>query len=138
MTCGLLISSLKKPKCFLVEAAFLLFAMIASCGPSSSADLPFSSVYEADRPSVVYIVSALPAGAASGSGFIYSSTGSTSTIITANHVVEGASRVDVILDSDPHQRYAATIVRRDHVRDVAVLTIPVGNRRALPLMDAIR
>lgn len=98
-------------------------------------DGAFAKIYQAAKPSVVYIVSAVGSGAATGSGFIYSSTGSTSTIITANHVIEGASRIDVILDSDVHQRYPATVVMRDHVRDVAVLTIQVGNRRALALAD---
>jgi S1-C subfamily serine protease len=103
--------------------------------PVSAQDTGFARVYQTDKSSVVYIVSALSSGAASGSGFIYSSTGSSSTIITANHVIEGASRVDVILDSDVHQRYPATVTMRDHVRDVAVLTIQVGNRRALALAD---
>jgi S1-C subfamily serine protease len=102
----------------------------------SATETSFSAVYQNDRPSVVYIVAALATGAASGTGFIYSSTGSSSTIITANHVVEGASRVDVILDSNPRERYRATIIRRDHVRDVAVLTIPAGNRKAIALLDA--
>jgi len=112
-------------------ATLALFAISTESAGAES----FATIYESERSSVVYIVAALPNGAASGSGFIYSSTGSTSTVVTANHVVEGASRVDVVLDSDPHHRYPATIVKRDHVRDVAILTIPIGNRKALPLMD---
>lgn len=122
---------------FRITAYGALFcgAIAATPAPTPSDAPSFAKVYQNVKPSVVYIVAALPNGAASGSGFIYSSTGSASTIITANHVVEGASRIDVILDSDVHERYAATVVRRDHVRDVAVLSIPVGNRRALALMD---
>ena len=122
-----------------LSAGAFAAAILAGVGAATVAradDVSFAKVYQTVKSSVVYIVSALPNSAASGSGFIYASTGSTSTVITANHVVEGATRVDVILDSNVHERYPATIVSRDHIRDVAVLSIQVGNRRALALEDA--
>jgi len=36
-------------------------------------------------------------------------------------VIEGASKIDVILDSDPKRRYPATVVKRDNLHDLAEL-----------------
>jgi S1-C subfamily serine protease len=118
-----------------VLATAAIAIMLGAATTARADEVSFAKLYQTVKPSVVYVVSALPNSAASGSGFIYASTGSTSTVITANHVVEGATRVDVILDSDVHERYPATVVSRDHIRDVAVLSIPVGNRRALALEE---
>jgi S1-C subfamily serine protease len=97
---------------------------------------PFVDVYKMVKPAVVLIVSAFPDGAAYGSGFVLKSDATTTTIVTANHVVEGATNIDVILDSDLKKRYPATIVNRDHLKDVAVIEIAVGNRKTLSLASA--
>jgi S1-C subfamily serine protease len=85
------------------------------------------------KPAVVFIVSATNSGAKSGTGFVLSSDATSSEIVTANHVVEGATEVDVPLDSSVQERYQATVLHRDHVRDVAILTVHIGNRRTLQL-----
>lgn len=92
-----------------------------------------AQVVSASKPAVVYIVCSTNSGAQSGSGFVLVSTATSSLIITANHVVEGVNEVDVIFDSDVRKRYPATVVHHDHVKDVAVLSVKVGNRPTLSL-----
>ncbi len=110
--------------------ALTLFG-IATPPPTAPVDL--SNIVAAAKPAVVFIVALGPSGTQSGSGFAVASTATDTTIVTANHVVEGESQVDVIFDSNEGERYTARIVRRDHVRDVAILSVPVGNRPTLAL-----
>jgi serine protease Do len=56
-----------------------------------------------------------------GSGFIVDKSG---LIITNNHVIEGAARITVKLDSD--EEYPATVVGTDDLSDLAVLKIETG------------
>jgi S1-C subfamily serine protease len=115
----------------LTAIAFLILLISATARASALSDL-----FERSKSAVVFIYVALPDGAASGSGFVFRSDDQTSTIVTANHVVEGAQSIDVILDSNTKKRYRATVIARDRVRDVAILQIPVGHRHSLLLMDS--
>jgi serine protease Do len=65
----------------------------------------------------------------SGSGFIISSDG---YIITNNHVVEGADRVDVRL-ADDRRFEKAKVVGGDPLTDVAVIKIDAANLPTIPL-----
>jgi len=56
-----------------------------------------------------------------GSGFIVDKGG---LIITNNHVIEGAARITVKLDTD--EEYPATVVGTDDLSDLAVLKIDAG------------
>ena len=56
-----------------------------------------------------------------GSGFIVDKSG---LIITNNHVIEGAARITVKLDSD--EEYTATVIGADDLSDLAVLKIETG------------
>ena len=56
-----------------------------------------------------------------GSGFIVDKSG---LIITNNHVIDGAARITVKLDSD--EEYPATVVGTDDLSDLAVLKIETG------------
>jgi len=56
-----------------------------------------------------------------GSGFIVDKGG---LIITNNHVIEGAARITVKLDTD--EEYPATVVGADDLSDLAVLKIEAG------------
>jgi S1-C subfamily serine protease len=75
-------------------------------------------------PSIVTIVAELPQGESEGSGVIWSSNG---TIVTNNHVVEGASKLEVALASG--ERLAAKVKARDPLADLAVVTV---DRKGLP------
>jgi len=88
---------------------------------SSSAAVPtdVSNIYRAVSPGVVYIASTTAQGQASGSGWVYSSDG---TIVTNDHVVEGADKVSVRFteNGDPID---AQVVGTDPSSDIAVLKI---------------
>ena len=58
----------------------------------------------------------------SGSGVIISSDG---YIVTNNHVIEGATKVDISLDNN--KRYEATIIGTDPTTDLALLKIEDNN-----------
>ena len=75
-----------------------------------------------------------------GSGFIISPDG---YILTNNHVVEGASRVDVHYGADENgnggHTVSAKIVGRDPATDLALIKIDVGNQLpTVPLGDSDR
>ncbi len=63
-------------------------------------------------------------GTAEGSGFVISNSGSTSYLLTNNHVVSGASRVEVILASG--RTLTGTVVGTDSVDDLAVVSVQDG------------
>ena len=114
--------------------SFVLGLALLGVGtPAPTAPIDLSTIVAAAKPAVVFILAKEPAGTLSGSGFVIASTATESTIVTANHVVEGASQVDVIFDNNQHERYTARVIRHDHVRDVAVLSVGVGNRPTLKL-----
>src|SRR3954447_6250371 len=92
-----------------------------SASSASSAAVPtdVSDIYRRVSPGVVYIASTTAQGQASGSGWVYSSDG---TIVTNDHVVEGARNVSVRFteNGDPIH---ADVVGTDPSTDVAVLRI---------------
>lgn len=111
----------------------LALTLLGIATPAPAAPVDLSNIVAAAKPAVVFIVALGPSGTQSGSGFAVASTATDTTIVTANHVVEGESQVDVVFDSNERERYTARIVRRDHVRDVAILSVPIGNRPTLAL-----
>ena len=96
-----------------------------------------SSAVTPVRPATVQVV-ALPIG--SGSGFIFSRDG---YILTANHVVEGANSIGVLLPDG--RRFKAELIGRDAATDTAVLkifgsdlpTATLGNASGLAPGDAV-
>lgn len=114
-----------------VEPFGLTLLGVATPAPGAPTDL--STIVAAAKPAVVFIVALGPSGTQSGSGFAVASTATDTTIVTANHVVEGESQIDVVFDSNERERYTARILKRDHVRDVAILSVGIGNRPALKL-----
>ena len=67
----------------------------------------------------------------SGSGVIITKDG---YIVTNNHVIEGATNIEVILNSN--QTYKATLVGTDPATDVALLKIDADGLPAIPFGDS--
>ncbi|MDW8396886.1 MAG: trypsin-like peptidase domain-containing protein [Anaerolineae bacterium] len=86
------------------------------------------NLYERANPAVVFIeVRRGAVRAGNGSGFVIEPDG---FIVTNNHVVEGATRVDVIFADGVRTR--AQIVGRDPYSDLALLKV---NRTGLPFLE---
>ena len=82
------------------------------------------------KPSVVRIETVF----SSGSGVIFDTDGSSAYILTNHHVIEYASQVTItVRDSD---RYTATILGVDSLRDLAVLRICCGSFQSVPFGSA--
>jgi serine protease Do len=111
--------------------------------PSTAVTADWVAVAEAVKPAVVNVTAeqgAIPgrsmpqmgrAPAGRGSGFIISSDG---YILTNNHVVDGATRVQVRLDDG--REMDAKIVGRDPQTDLALLKIAAANLPVVPLGDS--
>ena len=56
-----------------------------------------------------------------GSGVIYKKSGNTAYVVTNNHVISGANKVEVLLSNG--KKLSATVVGHDAVTDLAVLKI---------------
>jgi putative serine protease PepD len=97
-----------------------------------SADLDARQIYDASKNAVTYIVADTPEGQATGSGFVVSKDG---LIVTNDHVVEGASQVQVKIGTSD-QAQDATIVGADPSRDLALLKVDAGNLPTLTLGDS--
>jgi putative serine protease PepD len=91
-------------------------------------------------PSVVSIAVESPTSGGTGSGWVYQSTGSSSYIITNNHVIDAvASGTGTItVEFSNGDQIDASIVGRDKAYDLAVLQINKGNLAALNLGDSTR
>lgn len=60
-----------------------------------------------------------------GSGVIYKKDGNTAFVVTNNHVISGADKVEVLLSSG--KKVKASVVGHDSVSDLAVLKIDASN-----------
>jgi putative serine protease PepD len=97
-----------------------------------SADLNARQIYDASKNAVTYIVADTPEGQATGSGFVVSKDG---LIVTNDHVVDGASQVQVkIGTSDKAQ--PAQVVGADPSRDLALLKVDGKDLPTLALGDS--
>jgi putative serine protease PepD len=88
-------------------------------------------------PTVVSISVTSTAGSGTGSGSIYKSNASTSYIITNNHVIESAVTSGTIkVEFTNGDQVNATIVGRDPMYDLAVLSIKTGNLPTIAVGDS--
>jgi putative serine protease PepD len=102
---------------------------------SSPSSGTLSALYRSVADSVAYVQSNTAQGTASGSGFLLDTDGH---IVTNEHVVEGASAVQVRL-GEKGSPVDAQVVGADPNSDVAVLKIDagaVGNAKPLALGDS--
>lgn len=109
--------------------------------PQTLADVEeqlFIELYERFSPSVVHIaVTTRSNGSSSGSGFVWDTEGH---IVTNNHVVESARRIEVTFADDSTAE--AELVGADADNDLAVIKVDVPARRLHPVelgdSDALR
>ncbi len=107
-------------------------AFIQNVTPSSGD--PYERIIKAAatvRPAVVSIINHkeeetkdTPDESALGSGVIYKKTGNKAFIITNNHVISGASKLEIVTVSGETRK--AELVGADKVSDIAVLSIDGG------------
>ena len=97
-----------------------------------SANLDARQIYDASKNAVTYIVADTPEGQATGSGFVVSKDG---LIVTNDHVVDGASQVQVKIGTS-NQAQDATVVGADPSRDLALLKVDASNLPTLSLGDS--
>lgn len=84
----------------------------------------FDAVHAAQvlGPSVSLIISTGGGrGTAEGSGFVFSSQGGTSYLMTNNHVIAGATRVQIVMPDGRH--FTADVQGTDPTNDVAVIKV---------------
>jgi putative serine protease PepD len=103
----------------------------ASARPIAANSTP-SAIYDGAKDAVTYIVADTPQGQATGSGFVVSKDG---LIVTNDHVVDGASRVRVIVGTSK-QAQEATVVGADPSRDLALLKVDGHDLKTLSLGDS--
>lgn len=133
--------TIKKQK---IDPWLLLVAALASFLLPSTAvaqTTDWQAVIRAARPAVVWILVETVKGVSAGSGTIVSADG---YVLTAAHVIEGASRITVtVRDSET---YEAKLVNTDLTADLAVLKIAatdlpylvLGNSDEVEIEDPIR
>jgi putative serine protease PepD len=103
----------------------------ASARPIADNSKP-GAIYDAAKDAVTYIVSDMSQGQATGSGFVVSKDG---LIVTNDHVVDGATRVRVVVGTSK-QAQDATVVGADPSRDLALLKVDGHDLKTLPLGDS--
>jgi putative serine protease PepD len=103
----------------------------ASAQPVAANTTP-AAIYDGAKDAVTYIVADTPQGQATGSGFVVSEDG---LIVTNDHVVDGASRVQVIVGTSK-QAQEATVVGADPSRDLALLKVEGHDLKTLSLGDS--
>ena len=90
-------------------------------------------------PSVVSIAVETATRGGTGSGWVYRSNGSSSYIITNNHVIEAAATSGTItVEFSNGDQIDAKIIGKDKAYDLAVLQINRGNLAALNLGDSTK
>jgi putative serine protease PepD len=103
----------------------------ASARPIAANSTP-SAIYNAAKDAVTYIVADTPEGQATGSGFVISKDG---LIVTNDHVVNGASKVQVMVGTS-QKAQPAKVVGADPSRDLALLKVDASNLKTLQLADS--
>src|SRR6266536_4133073 len=99
-------------------------------GPSNVGGFDAAHAAQVLSPSVGLIIATTSgrSGSSEGSGFVFTSRGGTSYMLTNNHVVQGAGKLQVVMPDGRH--YVATVQGTDALEDIGVLkindTLPVA------------
>lgn len=98
----------------------------------SSSGANIQTIAASVSPSVVSISVSWPSGSGTGSGVIYRSGGTSSFIVTNNHVIDDAVQGGTVkVELNSGEMETASIVGRDVAYDIAVLKINRGNLRPI-------
>jgi serine protease Do len=110
-----------------LAAGILLTVLVLGGGGRSTGDRVVAAS-EKVRPAVVSVLASVkdpvketPVSLGIGSGVIFQKQGGKARIVTNNHVVEGATQIDVVLSGGEHK--AAALVGKDPLSDLAVLEV---------------
>jgi S1-C subfamily serine protease len=137
-------TGLVKPETKTITVSRSISAPISS--KSSEGSNVVNQIYKADGEGVAFVQSTLKpkesqtfnpfgepesesGGTATGSGFVIDTEGH---ILTNNHVIEGASKVEVKL-GDSEKTYAAKVVGTDPATDLALLQVDAPKEQLQPL-----
>ena len=107
----------------------------------SGDSIDVSAIATLAGPSVVSIAETVSNGSGTGSGWIYKSNGSTTYIVTNNHVVADYATSNggsLSVELNNGDQYPATIVGRDSNYDLAVIKISKGNLPELSIGDSTK
>ena len=115
----------------IIGLALLVVALFTAQAPTLAQEADWSGLIEQAKPAVVWIVVETSEGTSAGSGALISPNG---YILTAGHVVSGASKITVVVDDS--REYRATVTEADYDMDVAVLKIPASGLTWLALGDS--
>jgi hypothetical protein len=114
------------------RVGLVLVALFASVFlPALAQTTDWASLIQAAKPAVVWILAETPEGVSAGSGAIISPDG---YILTAAHVIEGASRIKVVVEES--REFWASVVNADSKVDVAILKIPASGLTWFALGDS--
>ena len=101
---------------------------VAPAASAGASGFDPAHVAEVLAPAVGEIIVNTSGGIATGSGFVIQAGGGTSYLMTNNHVVQGARKVQVLMLDGRH--FTATVVGTDPIEDLAVVkvsdTLPVA------------
>ena len=115
------------------RTAIQLSQASASVLPATS----IKSIVQKVSPAVVTVNVTVAGGGDTGSGSIIQSDGTTSYVLTNNHVIEAAATSGTIkVEMDNGDSYSATIVGRDANYDLAVLKVNKGNLPTIQIGDS--
>lgn len=118
-------------KCRVVVAVLVLVGLLFGAGLGVAQTTDWSALIEAAKPAVVWIVVETSDGTSAGSGAIISPDG---YILTAAHVIEGATRIKVLVEET--REYGASLVSADSQADIALLKITASDLVWLALGDS--
>jgi len=114
------------------RVGLVLVAFFASVFlPALAQTTDWASLIQAAKPAVVWILAETPKGTSAGSGAIISPDG---YILTAAHVIEGASRIKVVVEES--REFLASVVNADSKVDVAILKISASGLTWFGLGDS--
>jgi parallel beta-helix repeat protein len=113
------------------RVGLVLVGLFAAFWPAFAQTTDWASLIQAAKPAVVWILAETPEGVSAGSGAIISPDG---YILTAAHVIEGASRIKVVVEES--REFWASVVNADYKVDVAILKIPTSGLTWFALGDS--